>query len=183
MNINTNKHQGFTLMSEVHKGFTLIELLVVIAVLGVLATVVIVAINPFQQLAKGRDAGRQSVVSQLGEANVTYSTANSGNFVTANVTWITSLQTAGEVNNIPAAIAYSITGITACTTNVQNGLCYKQTAVTGPIIVYARLEATTTISRCPAGQNAWAVYSSADGRGGIVCSVAEPAAGNQTFLP
>ena|SRR5258708_2512634 len=165
------------------KGFTLIELLVVIAVLGVLAVVVIAAINPFQQLAKARDAGRQSVVSQLGQANIAYATGNAGSYVAANATWITSLQTAGELNVIPAAIAYSIAGVTACTTNVQNNLCYKQTAVTGPIIVYARLEATASNSRCAAGQLAWAVYSSADGRGGIVCAAAEPAAGNQTFLP
>src|SRR5258708_27955796 len=88
------------------KGFTLIELLVVIAVLGVLAVVVIAAINPFQQLAKARDAGRQSVVSQLGQANIAYATGNAGSYVAANATWITSLQTAGELNVIPAAIAY-----------------------------------------------------------------------------
>jgi len=168
---------------NLQKGFTLIELLVVIAILGVLAVVVIAAINPFQQLAKARDAGRLSVVAQLGEANVTYATGSGGNFVTSNATWITSLQTSGEISIIPASIAYSITGITACVTNVQNNLCYKQTAITGPIITYARLEATSNISRCPAGQNAWAVYSSADGRGGVVCSAGEPAAGNQTFLP
>jgi prepilin-type N-terminal cleavage/methylation domain-containing protein len=170
-------------MQRQQRGFTLIELLVVIAVLGVLATVVIVAINPFQQLAKGRDAGRLTATAQLGEATVTYATGNNGSFVTANSTWITSLQTAGEVSVIPAPIAYSIAGVSACTTNVQNNICYKQSAVTGPIITYSRLEATGNTSRCASGQNAWAVYSSADGRGGIVCSAAEPSAGNQTFLP
>jgi prepilin-type N-terminal cleavage/methylation domain-containing protein len=165
------------------KGFTLIELLVVIAVLGVLATVLIVAINPFQQLAKGRDSGRLSTVSQLGQATVTYATGNNGTYPTANATWITTLLNAGEVSIVPGAVAYSITGITPCTTNVQSSMCYKTSAATGPAIVYARLEATANISRCPAGQNAWAVYSSANGRGGIVCSAAEPAAGNQVFLP
>jgi prepilin-type N-terminal cleavage/methylation domain-containing protein len=165
------------------KGFTLIELLVVILVLAVLATVVIVAINPFQQLAKSRDAGRQSVTSQLGEAAVSYSIQNGGTFPTANATWITSLQTAGEISSVPASIAYSISGISACTTNVQNNLCYKQAASTGPIIVYARLESTANNSRCTAPAVAWAVYSSADGRGGVVCSQAEPSAGSQTFLP
>lgn len=167
----------------IKKGFTLIELLIVIAVLGVLAAVVIVAINPFQQLAKGRDAGRLTATAQLGEANVTYAVANAGSYVTANASWITSLQTSGEISTVPAAIAYSISGISACSTNVQNNICYKQSSSTGPIVVYARLEATNNISRCPAGQNAWATYSSADGRGGIVCSGAEPAPGNQTFLP
>ncbi len=178
-----NLKRDLTITNEARKGFTLIELLVVIAVLGVLATVVIVAINPFQQLAKGRDAGRQTAVSQLGEANVTYATGNNGTFQTANANWATNLQTAGEISIIPAAIAYSIAGITACTTNVVNGICYKATAVTGPIITYARLEATANNSRCTAPAVAWAVYSSADGRGGVVCSQAEPAAGNQTFLP
>lgn len=37
-------------------GFTLIELLIVMAILGVLAVVVLVAINPVQQLARTRDA-------------------------------------------------------------------------------------------------------------------------------
>ncbi len=165
------------------KGFTLIELLVVIAVLGVLATVVIVAINPFQQLAKGRDAGRINVAAQLGKSTVTYATANNGTFPTANATWMTTLQTAGEISITPALIAYSIAGINPCTQNVQNGLCYRQTAVTGPIIVYARLEATANNSRCTAPAVAWAVFSSADGRGGIVCSQAEPVAGTQNFLP
>jgi prepilin-type N-terminal cleavage/methylation domain-containing protein len=166
------------------KGFTLIELLVVIAVLGVLATVLIVAINPFQQLAKGRDAGRETVVSQLGQSAVTYATGHNGTYPTANNAWIQTLLTAGEVSIIPAPIAYSITGINACQKNVQSGVCYNATAATGPIVAYARLEATANNSRClGAGQVAWAVYSSADGRGGIVCSAAEPAPGNQVFLP
>lgn len=170
-------------MNKMRKGFTLIELLVVIAVLGVLATVVIVAINPIQQLAKSRDAGRLSTVSQLGQNIVSYSVGNGGTFPTANATWITSLVTAGEVNNVPSAIDYSIAGVSPCSANMQNNLCYKQSAVTGPIIVYARLESNANNSRCTSPSVAWAVYSSADGRGGIVCSQAEPSAGNQTFLP
>lgn len=170
-------------MTMMRRGFTLIELLIVIAVLGVLAAVVIVAINPFQQLAKGRDAGRLSVTAQLGETAVTYSVQNGGNFPTANNTWITTLQTAGEVTIVPAPISYSIPGVSACATNVQGNVCYKQSAVTGPIITYSRLESSSNNSRCTSPAVAWAVYSSADGRGGIVCSQAEPSAGNQTFLP
>lgn len=167
----------------IKKGFTLIELLVVIAVLGVLATVILVAINPFQQLAKSRDAGRLQVTAQLGQAMVSYATGNNGSFPTADATWITALQTAGEISIVPAPITYSIASITACTTNAQNSVCYKTSTPTGPIVVYARLEATSNNSRCGAGSVAWATYSSADGRGGIVCSPGEPAAGNQTFLP
>jgi prepilin-type N-terminal cleavage/methylation domain-containing protein len=66
-------------------GFTLIELLVVIAVVGVLTGAVIVLINPSKQLARSRDAGRRSALSQLQRAieryNVvfgTYPPASSG---------------------------------------------------------------------------------------------------------
>ncbi len=46
-------------------GFTLIELLVVITVLGVLATIVLLAVNPGAQLARARDAGRKTALRQI----------------------------------------------------------------------------------------------------------------------
>lgn len=46
-------------------GFTMIELLVVIAVLGVLAAAVLSAINPIEQINKGRDTGHRSDAEQL----------------------------------------------------------------------------------------------------------------------
>ncbi|MBU1085313.1 type II secretion system GspH family protein, partial [Patescibacteria group bacterium] len=47
------------------KGFTLIELLVVISLIGVLAVAVLSAINPIEQLNKGRDAGRRADAAQI----------------------------------------------------------------------------------------------------------------------
>lgn len=47
-------------MNKFKKGFTMIELLVVIAVIGVLAVAVLSAINPIEQINKGRDTGRRS---------------------------------------------------------------------------------------------------------------------------
>ncbi|HVZ11492.1 MAG TPA: prepilin-type N-terminal cleavage/methylation domain-containing protein, partial [Patescibacteria group bacterium] len=47
------------------RGFTLIELLVVIAVIGVLAAIVLLAVNPTEQLARGRDANRISSIEGL----------------------------------------------------------------------------------------------------------------------
>lgn len=47
------------------KGFTLIELLIVIAILGILAVAVLSAINPVEQINRGRDTGTQSDAEQL----------------------------------------------------------------------------------------------------------------------
>lgn len=46
-------------------GFTMIELLIVIAVLGILAVAVLSAINPIEQINRGRDTGSRSDAEQL----------------------------------------------------------------------------------------------------------------------
>jgi len=46
-------------------GFTMIELLIVIAVLGVLAVAVLSAINPIEQINRGKDTGTRSDSEQL----------------------------------------------------------------------------------------------------------------------
>jgi len=51
-----------------HSGFTLIELLVVIAIIGVLAAVVLLAINPAAMLRRGRDSQRESDLTTLRKA-------------------------------------------------------------------------------------------------------------------
>lgn len=47
------------------RGFTMIELLIVIAVLGILAIAVLAAINPIEQINRGRDTGNRSDAEQL----------------------------------------------------------------------------------------------------------------------
>jgi prepilin-type N-terminal cleavage/methylation domain-containing protein len=46
-------------------GFTMIELLIVITILGILAVAVLSAINPIEQINRGRDTGSQSDSEQL----------------------------------------------------------------------------------------------------------------------
>ena len=59
-------------------GFTLIELLVVIGIIGILATVVLVAINPGRQFASARDSQRRSDIYSIVNAIYQYSVENNG---------------------------------------------------------------------------------------------------------
>ncbi len=58
------------------RGFTMIELLIVIAVLGILAVAVLAAINPIEQINRGKDTGSRSDAEQLIGAVDRYYTAN-----------------------------------------------------------------------------------------------------------
>lgn len=57
------------------RGFTLVELLIVIALLGIIAVIVIAAINPIEQSNRARDAGYKADASQLLSAIERYYTS------------------------------------------------------------------------------------------------------------
>lgn len=165
---------------KISSGFTLIELLVVIAILGVLAAAILVALNPLEQLARGRDAGRKTAVDQMGHAVESYYTTQNAVYPAQGATWLTTLQTAGELKNIPSnptASGYT----TGCNTaNIaQSGYCYQSNATDA--IVYGRAESQSskTTAGCTGTQVAWIVWSSADGRTGLTCLAAntDPAIG------
>ena len=62
------------------KGFTLIELLVVIGIIGILITVVLVAINPGRQFASARDTQRRADLYSITNALYQYASEHDGSF-------------------------------------------------------------------------------------------------------
>jgi prepilin-type N-terminal cleavage/methylation domain-containing protein len=183
--------RGFTLIRLLtakqqggrNKGFTLIELLIVMAILGVLAVVVLIAINPAEQLARARDAGRISGVNQLGRAISAYFTVNgclpgiAGPATCPSVAgaWDTDLTGSEELISIPQLIDPAGT-CTAPNVGV-NGWCYANDGVEN-FVIYAGLESQQKLTQCGVGVTvAYAGFSSAAARGGVWCG-GEPAAGS-----
>ncbi len=70
------------------RAFTLIELLIVIAVIAILATVVILTLNPAELLAESRDSGRLSDMKNLDQAISLYEEDTGGNLGVASTTYV-----------------------------------------------------------------------------------------------
>ncbi len=172
-------------MTALKKGFTLIELLVVIAILGVLAVVILVAINPQEQLQRTRDAGIISSVTQLGHAMQAYATSHEGEYMddtlTANCAtsadWANCLVDSGEVSIVPDDLTQAAQ--TPCAASEINGYCYTVLAGLTNGLVYAKLHSGSNTQKCSAAAatTAYAGFDSSQGRGGIFCE--DP--GNEPF--
>ena len=63
---------------KVKQGFTLLELLLVIVILGILATVMVVMINPAHQLARARDTQRETDIYSIVATIQQYAAEHSG---------------------------------------------------------------------------------------------------------
>lgn len=175
-------------MKNLSRGFTLIELLIVIAVLGILAAVVLVAIDPIEQLARGRDSGRKTSVGQLGRAIQAYYTVQGdfSNFLATAVFWNNTatnrLIVTGEIRSFPQNPNYPTGTTHPCTGGSggggANNFCYKVDTSTSQAIVFLHLESKVekTKTGC-AGliANTWFLYSSLNGRAGTVCEPSEAA--------
>lgn len=149
------------------KGFTLIELLVVIAIIGVLSSVVLVALGGAR--AKARDAKRQSDVRQVVTAQEMYNGENGTYF------------TAASSNGFPAISTYIVALVDSTTAaNYRWVINTGCTPAGSAFCAYARLETAGTINGtpCPAGRRIMLGYE-----GGVVerCAAAatpvEPANG------
>lgn len=84
------------------EGFTLLEILLVVAAIGILAGIVILAINPNKQLGETRNAQRQNDVTTILNAVYQYALDNDGSLPTSIDT------SAGEICKTDAA---SCTGL------------------------------------------------------------------------
>lgn len=112
------------------KGFTLIEILIVIGIISILATIVIIAINPARQFAQARNTQRVSNVNtilnaigqNLADNKGTFTCAGIGTAISSTATHIGT--TSGFVNlgaclvptYIPSAIPFDPTNGTAADT-------------------------------------------------------------------
>jgi prepilin-type N-terminal cleavage/methylation domain-containing protein len=66
-------------LSKIKQGFTLIELLVVIGIIGILAAIVLIAVNPGRQFALARDTQRRSDLLEITNAIYEFAAEHNGN--------------------------------------------------------------------------------------------------------
>src|SRR3989338_328364 len=74
------RHIYGKIFSKRIKGFTLIEFIIVVAIIGVLAGITIIALNPTQQFSKANNTTREANVSAILNAINQNMTDNRGSF-------------------------------------------------------------------------------------------------------
>jgi len=94
------------------KGFTLIELLIVIAILAILATAVVLVLNPAQILAQARDSQRISDLGNVKSAIALYLATATSATMTASTTCTATGCTANCFASTSTLVVVSSTVIT-----------------------------------------------------------------------
>lgn len=178
--------ERFGLNGRSEKGFTLIELLIVIAILGILTTAVLISINPLEQFARGRDAGRKNTVNQLGHAIQAYYTAQNATYPVVDATWMDTLQTTQDIKTVPDNGVSGSNPSTPCTAPAQsqNNICYNANATDA--VIYAVQGSISEQVKAGGGtqcaDTTYVVWSSAAGKTGLYCSTTDPAPGIENLV-
>ncbi len=131
------------------KGFTLIELLVTIAIIGVLAGVVLVAINPALRMAEARDAGEKNNVGQTATAMEAYFTRQSP---VAYPDTVATMVTVGDLKRDPGTVTIVPAAISSAAHSA-----------------YADLEADVSAGCSGATPDAFWCYRTDTGVSGVIC--------------
>src|SRR5258708_5483426 len=100
-NVGNTSKSGFIHAPKHGAGFTLIELLIVIAIIGILSSIVIVAVNPFQQIARAKDSNRISDIVQLALSLESYVSRQNGTPPTPGNTWMDALIAGRDLRSEP----------------------------------------------------------------------------------
>lgn len=106
------------LKKHMQKGFTLLEVLLVVAAISILASIVIIAINPSKQLGDTRNAQRKADINTILNAVYQYSLDNNGTLPAglAGGGCLSSM-TSAEVCKTGAALCTGITDLSVLTTS------------------------------------------------------------------
>ncbi len=138
------------------KGFTLIELLLVIGIIAILASIVIVAINPTKQLADARNAQRRSDVNTVLNAVYQYAIDNNGSLP----------------SDMPA------TGVTqaVCKTDPGSGNCTGATQLQGLTGSYIVAMPADPSQASGSGYTGYEISRNSDGRVTVSAPQAEQSA-------
>lgn len=105
--------------NQQQKGFTLLEILLVVAAIGILAGIVILAINPNKQLGDTRNADRRADVNTLLEAVYQYALDNNGSLPSTIPTSSTCNTATNEICANGAASCTGVVDLSVLTTNEE----------------------------------------------------------------
>ncbi|MBU0619058.1 type II secretion system GspH family protein [Patescibacteria group bacterium] len=127
-------------MKKLKFGFTMIELLIVIAILGILAVAVLSAINPLEQINRGRDTQSRGDAEQLINAVERYN-ASKGRFPwQANPNEVVSLNALDSTSGVDDTDITDFSGIMAIlvdTNEVKTGYANRiQQSTYNPLYAY-----------------------------------------------